>query len=51
MYGREMLLKGLKHSIGDGRSTMVWSEAWLEDEGICRPPVRRQRCFDVNLQV
>lgn len=52
LYGRDLLLRGLKHSLGNGRSIKVWAEAWLEDaEGVCRTPVRRQRCFDVNLQV
>lgn len=51
-HGRDLLSKGLKRSIGDGRSLSVWSEPWLEDEeGICRPPFRRQRFFNVNLKV
>ena len=32
MYGRDLLKKGLKHLVGNGRSIKVWSEAWLEDE-------------------
>lgn len=52
LFGRELLLKGLKYSVGDGRCISVWSEPWLEDEeGTCRPPLRRQRYFDVNLKV
>ncbi|KAG2327641.1 hypothetical protein Bca52824_010369 [Brassica carinata] len=34
------------------KSYQRWSEPWLEDEdGICKPPVRRQRFFDVDLVV
>ncbi|XP_013705040.1 uncharacterized protein LOC106408899 [Brassica napus] len=52
MYGRELLKKGLKHLIGDGRSVKVWSEPWIEDEGgLCRAPARKQISFDVNLGV
>lgn len=52
LYGRELLIKGLKRSVGNGRDIRVWTEPWLEDdEGVCRPPLRKQRCFDVNLLV
>lgn len=52
LHGRELLIKGLKHSVGNGRSINVWSEPWMEDtEGICRTPYRRQRYFDANLRV
>lgn len=52
LHGRELLEKGLKRSVGNGRSLMVWTDCWLEDEdGACRPPFRRQRSFNVNLKV
>lgn len=52
LFGRDLLVQGLKYSVGNGRSIKVWSEPWLEDDdGLCRPPIRRQRCFDVNLLV
>ncbi|KAG2243307.1 hypothetical protein Bca52824_094848 [Brassica carinata] len=31
LYGRELLRKGLKRSIGNGRSTRVWLDKWIED--------------------
>lgn len=52
IFGRELLGKGLRHSVGNGRSLKVWTEPSLEDEDrFCRPPCRRKRCFDVNLMV
>ena len=52
LYGRDLLSKGLKRMVGNGRSLKVWTDPWLEDEeGTCRPPIRRQRVFDVNLMV
>lgn len=52
LYGRDLLITGLKHLVGDGSSLHVWSDAWLEDEaGFCRAPIRRNRCFDANLRV
>lgn len=52
LYGRDLLMKGLKRSVGNGRSLKVWTKPWLEDaDGVCRRPLRRQRCFDLNLMV
>lgn len=52
LEGRELLKQGLKISVGNGSSLFVWSDPWLEDEdGICRPPLRRQRFFNANLKV
>lgn len=52
LHGMDLLVRGLKHSVGNGESIHVWLEPWLEDEeGICRAPYRKQRCFDVNLRV
>ncbi|XP_018453887.1 uncharacterized protein LOC108825041 [Raphanus sativus] len=48
--GRELLKKGLIRSIGNGRSTYVWSQSWIMDE--CpRRPINKQREIDVNLRV
>lgn len=52
LHGRELLEKGLKYSVGNGRSLNVWTDKWLEDDdAVCRPPFRRQRLFNVNLKV
>ena len=52
LHGRDLLEKGLKCSVGNGRSLKVWTDCWLEDEdGVCRPPLRRQRSFNINLKV
>lgn len=50
--GRALLSQGLKITVGNGSHLHVWSDPWLEDEdGLCRPPLRRQRFFDANLHV
>lgn len=52
LEGRALLSQGLKISVGNGASLHVWTDPWLEDdEGQCRPPLRKQRTFDVNLKV
>ena len=52
LYGRELLQKGLKWSIGDGCNTRVWLDKWIEDPelGMRAPWVKNIR-FDVNLMV
>lgn len=50
LFGRELLIKGLVKSIGNRRSTSVWSEKWIMDE-VPRRPVNRQVLIDVNLKV
>ncbi|XP_033146231.1 uncharacterized protein LOC103863321 [Brassica rapa] len=50
LFGRELLVKGLIKSIGNGRSTSVWSENWIMDS-TPRRPVHRQLLFDVSLKV
>ncbi|XP_018453816.1 uncharacterized protein LOC130507525 [Raphanus sativus] len=50
LFGSELLKKGLIRSIGNGRSTYVWSQSWIMDD--CpRRPVNKQREIDVNLRV
>lgn len=50
LFGRELLSKGLIKSIGDGKTTLVWSEKWIMDEAP-RRPVNRNVEIDVNLKV
>lgn len=52
LEGRRLLQEGIKPQVGNGESLHVWTDPWLEDEdGICRPLLRRQRYFNVNLKV
>lgn len=52
IFGRNLLKQGMKHLVGNGQTINVWSEPWLEDvNGLCRPPLGRQRLFNVNLKV
>ena len=52
LEGNDLLVQGLKLAVGNGSSLKVWTDPWLEeDNGICRPPLRKQRFFNVELQV
>lgn len=50
LFGREFLSKGLMKSIGNGRSTFVWSHNWILNE-TPRRPINKQQEIDVNLCV
>ncbi|XP_013617019.1 PREDICTED: uncharacterized mitochondrial protein AtMg00310-like [Brassica oleracea var. oleracea] len=50
LFGRELLSKGLVGSIGDGQSTLVWSQKWIMDE-VMRRPINKEMMIDVNLKV
>lgn len=50
LFGRELLVKGLVKSIGNGNLTSVWVEKWILD-GVPRRPVNRQYNIDVNSKV
>lgn len=50
MFGKELLLKGLRQRVGDGKTTRVWIDKWIDDpeEGL-RAPWIKNVVFDVNL--
>lgn len=50
LFGRELLVKGLIRSIGNGRLTLVWGEKWIMDD-VPRRPVNRRILIDSNLKV
>lgn len=50
MCGRELLQKGLKKIVGNGRSSRVWIDLWLYENGM-RVPLIRNRVIDLNLMV
>lgn len=51
LHGRELLEKGLVQRIGNGLSTRVWTEKWLQDP-IPKMPMYRQDCVvDLTLCV
>ena len=50
LYGRELLLKGLRHKVGNGLHTRVWIDKCIDDpvEGLGSPWIKNVS-FDVNL--
>ena len=50
LHGRELLKKGLKRVIGNGKQTSVWMDKWLF-EGQTRRPVSVQIMVDIKLKV
>ena len=51
LFGRDLLKKGLRHRVGNGLNTRVWTDKWVEDpaEGM-RAPWVKNISFDVNLR-
>ena len=37
LFGKDLLLKGLKRVIGDGQDTLVWIDKWIFDDMVRRP--------------
>lgn len=50
LFGRDLLRKGLKRSIGNGHNTLVWVDNWLFD-GIPRRPGGRQPLMNIDMKV
>lgn len=51
LYGRELLVKGLRHMVGDGKSLSVWSTPWLVDGDMMCIPLMKNILVDLNLRV
>lgn len=49
-FGRNLLTKGLKSVIGDGKNTLIWIDKWIFDE-CARRPVGIQSLMNINLKV
>lgn len=50
--GRELMKEGIQPGIGNNSSLKLWIDLWMEDdEGVRRPPWRKNYTFDVNLMV
>lgn len=50
LFGRILLMKGLRRQVGNGKSLKVWIDPWIFDEE-WRAPYRRQQFFDPGLRV
>lgn len=50
LFGHELLVKGLSKRVGNGTSIFVWTDLWLEDDGL-RAPLRMNQFFNVGLKV
>ena len=50
MHGRELLLKGLRKEVGNGKSINVWMDPWIYDPGP-RLPLQRHLSVNLNLRV
>lgn len=50
VFGKNLLSKGLKSVIGDGKDTLVWIDKWIFDE-CARRPVGLHSLMNINLKV
>lgn len=50
LYGRELLVKGLKKMVGNGKSSLVWTGAWIFENGM-RNPLIKNNIIYLNLRV
>lgn len=51
LYGKELLDKGLKKMIGDGRKTLVWASTWIDDGNRFRALLMKNQVIDIDLRV
>ena len=51
LHGRDLLIKGLRHMVGNGESIHVWSTPWLADGDRMRMPLMKNSLVDLNLKV
>ncbi|KAG7591372.1 Endonuclease/exonuclease/phosphatase superfamily [Arabidopsis thaliana x Arabidopsis arenosa] len=51
LHGRELLEKGLRRGVGNGKSLNVWMDPWVCDEDEMRPPYLKQSLRNICLKV
>lgn len=50
LFGRELLVKGIRNMVGNGESIKVWTKRWLYD-GQRRAPLMKNTFVDLELKV
>ena len=50
LFGKDLLLKGLKWVIGDGQDTLVWIDKWIFDD-LARRPIGLHSLMNICLRV
>ncbi|KAF8108218.1 hypothetical protein N665_0113s0008 [Sinapis alba] len=51
LYGRDLLLKGLRHMISNGEFIYVWSTPWIADGDRMHISLMKKFLIDLNLRV